>query len=139
MGVTGSRRAKKFEDLDVYQESLKLQQEIFHFSKKWPIEERYSLIDQIRRSSRSVGANLAECWAKRRYLPHFTSKLTDSDGELSETKHWLLTAKLCGYLDDENYNALVNQAKSIGRSIGSMIRNAEKWVQKAPKTETQVD
>jgi four helix bundle protein len=79
--------AKSFRDLDVYKAAFKLQQLVFQASRKWPAEERYSLTDQIRRSSRSIGANLAEAWSKRRYPAHFLSKLTDADGEFQETLH----------------------------------------------------
>jgi len=84
--------AKNFKELEVCQASFLLQQEIFSLTKRWPPEERYALTDQIRRSIRSIGANLAESWAKRRYPAHFLSKLTDADGELQETMHWLDTA-----------------------------------------------
>ncbi len=83
---------RRFEDLEVYQLALGLQREIFEISKGFPKEERYSLTDQIRRSSRSVGANIAEAWHKRRYPAHFASKLTDSDAEAGETRHWVQTA-----------------------------------------------
>ena len=82
-------RIRSFRDLRVYQISFSLQQEIFEKSKDFPKEELYSLTDQIRRSSRSIGANLAEAWQKRRYVAHFVSKLSDSDGEQAETQHWL--------------------------------------------------
>ncbi len=85
-------------ELEVYQNAFALQQEIFRESKSWPKNETYSLIDQIRRSSRSIGANIAESWAKRRYPKHFLSKLSDADGELQETLHWLRTATASGYL-----------------------------------------
>ena len=85
-------------DLKVYQEAYTLAIEIFEISKAWSFEEKYSLTDQIRRASRSVCTNLREAWAKRRYEAHFVSKLTDSDGENSETDTWLDFAKDCGYL-----------------------------------------
>ena len=87
-----------FRKLRVYQAALKLQQAIFQKSKIWPREEKFSLTDQIRRSSRSIGANIAESWAKRNYPSHFISKLTDADGELQETSHWLSTALACEYI-----------------------------------------
>jgi four helix bundle protein len=93
-----SERILSFRDLRVYQLAFDLQQEIFALSKGFPVEERYSLTDQIRRSSRSVGANIAEAWQKRRYVAHFVSKLTDADGEQAETQHWLDTAGACEYL-----------------------------------------
>lgn len=82
-------------ELDVYKAAFSLQQEIFLISKSFPKEETYSLTDQIRRSSRSIGANLSEAWAKRKYPAHFLSKLMDSDGELQETLHWLASAEAC--------------------------------------------
>ena len=90
--------AKSFKDLEVYQLVRQLSLEIFKTSKSFPKEEMYSLTDQIRRSSRSVGAQIAEAWAKRRYKKHFISKLTDADGEQQETQHWIETALDCGYI-----------------------------------------
>ena len=84
--------ANSFRDLEVYQLARKLSLDIFKYSRNFPKEERYSLTDQIRRSSRSVGAQIAEAWAKRRYKKHFISKLTDADGEQQETRHWIETA-----------------------------------------------
>jgi four helix bundle protein len=126
------RKATKHEDLEVYRDALDLQQTVFQLSKDWPKEEKYALTDQVRRSSRSIGANLSEAWAKRRYQAHFTSKLTDADGELAESRHWLNTARLCGYLDEETHDRLIQAAHVIGRRIGNMIRNSDKWVSKAP-------
>lgn len=83
---------ENFRELDVYKLSRQLSKEIFEVSKKFPKEEMYSLTDQVRRSSRSVGAQIAEAWGKRKYEKHFISKLTDSDGEQMETQHWNETA-----------------------------------------------
>src|SRR5690606_29520419 len=97
----GARRVneiRSYRDLRVYQRALELQQDIFDVTKKFPRDEQYSLTDQVRRSSRSIGANLAEAWAKRRYPAHFISKLTDVDAEQLETDHWIRTALKCGYL-----------------------------------------
>ena len=80
---------KSFRELEVYKLSRQLAKEIFEISKKFPKEEMYSLTDQVRRSSRSIGAQIAEAWAKRRYEKHFISKLTDADGEQQETQHWI--------------------------------------------------
>lgn len=121
-------KIESFENLEVYQLSLKLQQDIFEISKSFPAEEKYSLTDQIRRSSRSVGANISEAWAKRRYSGHFISKLSDSDGEQNETRHWLKSAELCGYISHEKYEILIRDCIVIGRKIGNMIKNAEKWI-----------
>jgi four helix bundle protein len=82
-------KIQSFEELEVYQISFDLQPLIFGLSRKFPKEETFSLTDQVRRSSRSVGGNIAEAWRKRRYPAHFASKLTDSDGENAETQHWL--------------------------------------------------
>jgi len=90
-------------------------------TKAWPKEENDSLIDQVRRSSRSIGANLSEAWAKRRYPAHFLSKLTDADGELSETRHWIVTALACGYLSHDQEKMLSDSANSVGSMCGSMI------------------
>lgn len=113
--------AKSFKELDVYQASFRLQQDIFSLTKRWPPEEKYALTDQIRRSVRSIGANLAESWAKRRYPAHFLSKLTDADGELQETLHWLDTAYACQYMSESEYSDAVTRLQAIGRMLGSMI------------------
>jgi len=89
------KRIESFRDLEVYKKAFALQQDIFELTKSFPKEELYSLTDQIRRSSRSVGSNIAEAWQKRRYIQHFVSKLSDSDGEQAETQHWLDTAFAC--------------------------------------------
>jgi four helix bundle protein len=116
-----------FRDLDVYHSAFALQQDIFRLSKEWPKEEKYSLTDQIRRSSRSIGANLAEAWAKRKYPAHFLSKLTDSDGELQETIHWLETASSCGYMTEEHRQKLIEQIASVGKQLGNMIIKYESF------------
>ena len=108
---------RSFHELEVYLESFKLQQLIFQISKTWPKNEVFSLTDQIRRSSRAIGANLAEAWAKRRYPAHFLNKLTDSDAELQETRHWLHTAYQCGYLSDHDHQRLLLDADRIGRLL----------------------
>lgn len=92
-------RVKSFRDLLVYQKSRKLALEIFQFTKSFPQEEMYALTDQIRRSSRSIGGQIAEARAKRRYERHFVSKLTDADGEQQETQHWIGVAYDCEYWD----------------------------------------
>ena len=118
----------KFEDLEVYQLALKTQREIFQLTKFFPKEERYSLTDQIRRSSRSVGANIAEAWHKRRYPAHFASKLTDADAESAETRHWLQTSLDCEYLTAEQFAKLTEDCLGVGAKLGHMIQNADKWV-----------
>ena len=123
--------AKHFSELVVYQKAFELQQEIFELTKTFPAEERYSLTDQLRRSSRSVPGNISEAWAKRRYIAHFVSKLTDSDGEQKETQHWLQTAVACGYVSGDGAGELVTRCKEVGRMLGSMIQNAESWCRPA--------
>jgi four helix bundle protein len=110
-----------YRDLDVYQTAFRLQQLVFELSKNWPREETYALTDQVRRSSRSIGANIAEGWAKRRYEAHFLSKLTDADGELQETRHWIDTAVACHYLTGAEAVSLSGEYDNVGRMIGSMI------------------
>ena len=123
--------AKSAKDLSAYQAAYALAMEIFRISKDWPVEERYSLTDQIRRSSRSVCANLREGWAKRRYEAHFLSKLTDVDGENSETETWLDFAKDCGYLSFEDHDRLTAQALEVGAMLGSMIKDPSSFLIKS--------
>ncbi|KQB40201.1 S23 ribosomal protein [Flavobacterium daejeonense] len=101
--------------------------EIFNLSKSFPVEEKYSLTDQIRRSSRSVSANIAEAYRKRRYPNHFISKLTDSDAENSETNVWLEFALKCDYIDTETFSILNNKSVEIGKLINYMINNPDKF------------
>ena len=114
---------KTAKDLNAYKAAYALSMEIFRVSKTWPLEERYSLTDQIRRSSRSVCANLREAWAKRRYDAHFISKLSDCDGECSETDTWLDYACDCGYISVEKHAELAAECASVGAMLGLMIRN----------------
>jgi four helix bundle protein len=116
-----------FKDLRVYQLAFKLQQEIFDASNGFPQEERYALTDQIRRASRSIGANLAEAWQKRAYIAHFVSKLTDADGEQAETQHWLDTALACNYISDREQNAMLSKCLRIGQMLGVMKAKPEKF------------
>jgi four helix bundle protein len=119
-------------DLIVYQKAYALAMEIFRLSKGWPSEEKYSLTDQIRRSSRSVCANLREGWSKRRYEAHFISKLTDADGENSETATWLDFARACGYLSFEDHGRLAGQAVEVGAMLGAMIKDPSGFLIKSP-------
>ncbi|WP_425235739.1 four helix bundle protein [Ulvibacterium sp.] len=96
----------KFQDLLAYQKSFELAMEIFEVSKKFPKEEKYSLTDQIRRSSRSVSTNIDESYAKRRYPKHFISKLSDSNGENLETQAWLEFSRECKYIEQEKFELL---------------------------------
>ena len=125
-----AEKIESFRDLVVYQKSFELQQEIFSLSKKFPKEELFSLTDQIRRSSRSIGSNICEAWQKRRYIAHFVSKLTDADGEQAETQHWIDTALACEYIQPELHNSLLSKCKEIGRMLGGMMAKPEKFCQK---------
>jgi four helix bundle protein len=100
----------RFQDLLAYQKSFTLAMKVFELTKSFPREEMYSLTDQIRRSSRSVPANIAEAYRKRIYPRHFQSKLTDSDAENSETQVWLEFALKCNYINEEKYNELISQS-----------------------------
>jgi len=114
-------------DLKVYQLVYKLAMEIFNESKTFPIEERYSLTDQIRRSSRSVATNIAEAFRKRRYRNMFVNKLSDSDTEATETQVWLDFSLDCGYLSRGSYEKLVKGYEEIGKMLGSMMSTPEKF------------
>ena len=101
---------------------------IFHISKRFPAEEKYALVSQIRRSSRSVSMNLREAWAKRRYEAHFVSKLTDCDAENSETDTSLDFSKDGGYVTADEHREMVSQCDEVGRMLGEMIRFPEKFL-----------
>ena len=101
---------------------------VFELSKGFPAEERFALTGQIRRSSRSVCLNLRESWAKRRYEAHFVSKLTDCDGENSETDSSLDFARDCGYVTEAQHRELTGLCSEVGRMLGSMIRNPEPFL-----------
>src|SRR2546422_11142020 len=115
-------RINSAKDLAAYQRAYELAMKVFELSKKFPSEEKYAMTSQIRRSSRSVCLNLREAWAKRRYEAHFVSKLTDCDGENSETNSSLDFAKNCGYITGEQHKELTSICQEIGKMLGSMIR-----------------
>ena len=116
-----------FRDLFAYKKSFEHAMSIFNLSKQFPKEEVYSLTDQIRRSSRSVCANLAEAHRKRSYPKHYYSKLTDCLGENSETVVWLDFALNCEYINQSDYNNLVEQNNEIGKLITYMMNNPDKF------------
>ena len=116
-----------FQDLFAYKKSFALSMRIFEITKAFPKEEIYSLTDQIRRSSRSVPVTIAEAYRKRIYPKHFYSKLTDSDGENSETKVWLEFAFSCKYISNGTYQELVSESIEIGKLINYMLLNPEKF------------
>ena len=113
-----------FEELEVYMRARRLSGRIYELTQSFPMEERYSLTDQIRRSSRSIGAQIAEAWAKRKYVRHFESKLTDADGEQHETRHWILSALDSQLLTREVSDELLEQCKAIGRQLQTMINKS---------------
>jgi four helix bundle protein len=117
--------AESFRDLVVYQKARRVTKDIFELTKRFPREETFSLTDQIRRSSRSVGAQIAESWAKRRYERHFISKLTDADGEQQETQHWIESAYDCEYLSKQEAGQLIEALSELGKMISSMIQKAD--------------
>lgn len=116
-----------FRELLAYQKAFLLAMEIFKLSKSFPIEEKYALTDQIRRSSRSVCANIAESYRKRTYVNHFISKLSDSDAENSETNVWLEFAFHCDYISNECYQDLTAKNIEVGKLINFMIQNPNKF------------
>jgi len=117
----------RFQDLLAYKKSFALAMKIFEVSKSFPKEEKYSLTDQIRRSSRSVSANISEAYRKRRYPKHFISKLTDSDAENSETQTWLEFALACKYINQDIFDDLHKKSEEVGKLINYMINNPGKF------------
>lgn len=123
-----SKKIHSYKDLNVFNTAMEVSMVIFQLSKKFPTEEKYSLTDQIRRSSRSVCANLAEAWRKRRYKAAFIAKLNDAESEACETQVWLEYAFKCGYMDVSQKDELSSSYDSIIGQIVAMIRMADKWI-----------
>ncbi len=119
---------RHFTDLIAYQKAFELGRVVFRVSKGWPVEERYALTDQARRSARSVGANIAEAWGKRRYEAHFISKLSDADAELLETEHWLRCALDHGYISNQQFDEFHSLMREIGRILGSLMQNPSPFI-----------
>jgi four helix bundle protein len=117
-----------FKDLTVYRKAYELAMEIFHISKKFPPEEKYGLTDQIRRSSRSVCANFAEGYRKRKYKPHFLLKLSDCDAENTETEVWLDFSKDCGYITLEEHTDLFTKNTEVRKLLFHIINNPDKYI-----------
>jgi len=115
-------------DLTVYKKGYELAMRVFELSKHFPPEERFALTSQVRRSSRSVCLNLRESWAKRRYEAHFISKLTDCDGENSETDSSLDFAKDCRYINADQHTELTSLAGEVGKMLGAMIANPSSFL-----------
>ena len=118
---------RSHKELEVYQLAYKLAMEIFELSKSFPKEEKYSLTDQVRRSSRSVAANIAEAFRKRRYEKAFVAKLSDSEGEAAETQVHLNFAKDCGYLDEIEHSRLYLEYDHVLGKLVKMINSPDKW------------
>jgi four helix bundle protein len=121
-------KIQKHTDLEVYKKAFEVAMQIFAVSKLFPKEETYSLTDQVRRSSRSVCANLAEAWRKRRYGAAFVAKLSDSESEAAETQVWIEFAVKCGYLDRKLATSLYRVYDQILRMIVAMINKPETWI-----------
>ncbi|MBT9314862.1 four helix bundle protein [Leptothoe spongobia TAU-MAC 1115] len=122
------RLIKRYRDLEVYQTAFDAAMEIFELSKQFPKEERYSLTDQIRRSSRSVCANLGEAWRKRRYKAAFIAKLSDCQAEATETQIWLEFSVKCHYLETERARALYKSYDKILGQLVLMVKNSDQWL-----------
>ena len=124
----GYQTIKEHRELGIYNKAFSAAMEIFHLSKKFPLEERYSLTDQIRRSSRSVCANLAEAWRKRRYEAAFIAKLNDSESEAAETQTWLEFAAKCNYITIEKAQSLHETYNQVLAGIVTMIHKPKPWL-----------
>jgi four helix bundle protein len=122
-----------FRDLTVYKKAFELAMDIFKISKQFPGEEKYSLIDQVRRSSRSVCSSIAEAYRKRKYEAHFVSKVSDADMENSETQVWLDFALSCNYIDKMLYNNLFTRSEEVGKMLNHMIEYPERYLSSALK------
>ncbi|MEW6607669.1 MAG: four helix bundle protein [bacterium] len=122
-------RIESYKDLKVYQLAYQLAMEIFEQTKSFPKEEKYSLIDQMRRSSRSVCTSIAEAWRKRRYPKYFTNKLTDADAEGSETQVWIDFSLSCKYINVEIYKYWTQGYEEIGKMLNGMLKQPEKFCQ----------
>jgi four helix bundle protein len=119
--------ARSFKDLRVYQKAREVSRAVFRLTKTFPKEELYSLTDQIRRAARSVGAQIAEAWGKRRYEKHFVSKLTDADAGQLETQHWVGEALDCGYLSLADATQLNSGLEEIGRMLNSLTEKSDSF------------
>lgn len=124
-------KSRGYRNLIVYQKAFALAMKIFHITKTFPPEEKYALADQIRRSSRSVCSCIAEAYRKRKYQPYFVNKISDADGENSETIVWLEFSLASEYIAQEKFNELEQDAEEVGRMLSSMIEHPEKFLPKA--------
>src|SRR5260370_3309358 len=133
--MSGLQHAKSFQDLIVHQKARQVAKLIFEQSKSFPKEESYSLTDQIRRAARSIGAQIAEAWGKRRYERHFVSKLSDADAEQLETQHWADVAFDCGYITKDPSNVLIAKLSDIERMLTASIKKADQFCGMPPITD----
>src|SRR5437870_3972882 len=127
--------AKSFRDLKVYQAAREAAKRVFAASTHFPHEERYSLTDQIRKSSRAVKAMIAEAWARRRYKAAFINKIDEALGEANETQSWLDDAFDCQYLSAADFEELDNRYQAIGGMLSRMIDRADSFCKYAPSTD----
>ncbi|HEY0739822.1 MAG TPA: four helix bundle protein [Chryseosolibacter sp.] len=126
---------QSFKNLTVYKKAFELAMAIFNTSKRFPKEEKYSLTDQIRRSSRSVAVCIAEAYRKRNYEAYFVSKSSDGDMENSETQVWLNFALACEYITTEEFDGLLGASEEVGKLLNHMIENPEKYLTTKQKAE----
>ncbi len=120
-------KLRSHRDLDTYKMAFEASMQIFNLTKSFPKEEKYSLTDQIRRSSRSVCANLAEAFRKRKYPKAFVSKLSDSEAEAAETQVWLQFSLKCNYIQNDIYEELYKKYEQILGKLVNMSRSPDKW------------
>ncbi len=131
-----SKLIRSHHELEVYKLAFEISMQIFELSKNFPFEERYSLTDQIRRSSRSVCSNIAEAWRKRRYMAAFISKLSDSEAEAAETQTWIQFSVKCGYLERIIGEELYTKYDNLLGKLVRMIHNPKPWILKREKTKS---
>ena len=123
-----SEKIRTYKDLKVYKNAMDAAMSLFELTKEFPPEERYSIVDQIRRASRSVCANISEAWRKRRYKAAFIAKLSDAEGEAAETQVWIEFSRRCKYMKDETCNELDDEYEKILGQLVKMINEADKWL-----------
>ena len=119
---------RTYRELNVYQNAMNAAMEVYELTKSFPVEERYSMIDQMRRSSRSVCANIAESWRKRRYRAAFVAKLNDAESEACETQVWIEFAHKCGFIDESISNRIDDTYERIISQLVKMIEDADRWL-----------
>jgi four helix bundle protein len=128
---------RSYKELRVYQAAIDAAMRIFEITKQFPSEERFSMVDQMRRASRSVCANIGEAWRKRRYSAHFASKLSDSEGEAEETRVWLELAFRCRYISQDEMVQLDSIYDGIIAQLVHMVDHTQDWLIRIPKTRTR--